>query len=195
MCVCTRAHVCVCWCAFVHGSMRAHPRVLLSPPQSALNWNSVLLWEEYEATAAHSSASCVKYEYRYTETEWKCGLIVCCGCPVGISLIEWLAWFDEIEGKRGLTLGVMLHSMQCLVHIICLTCFSPSLSPSLTLSVLFFRCSLCLSPRLVLPPPPPPPFFSCSLPPSLSLSDFFFLSLFDSQKGGGGLGGWGGGAF
>ena len=40
-------------------------------------------------------------------------LFVCCGCPC---LIEWLVWFDEIKGKRGLILGVMFHSMQRLVH-------------------------------------------------------------------------------
>ena len=50
-----------------------------------------------------------------TETEWKCGLIVCCGCPC---LIEWLIRFDEIKGKRGLTLGVVFHSMHCLVHCV-----------------------------------------------------------------------------
>ena len=49
------------------------------------------------------------------ETELKCGLIVCCGCAC---LIEWLVWFDETEGKRGLILGVMFHSMQRLVHFI-----------------------------------------------------------------------------
>ena len=31
---------------------------------------------------------------------------------------EWLVWFDETEGKRGLTLGVMFHSMQRLVHFV-----------------------------------------------------------------------------
>ena len=42
-------------------------------------------------------------------------------------LTEWLVGFDETEGKRGLTLGVMLHSMQRLLHFVahsmCLTCF------------------------------------------------------------------------
>ena len=42
-------------------------------------------------------------------------------------LTEWLVWFDETEGKRGLTLGVMLHSIQRLLHFVahsmCLTCF------------------------------------------------------------------------
>ena len=49
------------------------------------------------------------------ETEWKCGLIVCCGCPC---LIEWLVWFDETEGKRELTLGVMFQSMQRLLDFV-----------------------------------------------------------------------------
>ena len=35
--------------------------ILLFPPQSVLNWNSVLLWKDYEATAALSS---VKHDYR-----------------------------------------------------------------------------------------------------------------------------------
>ena len=72
--------------------------VVLSPSQSVLNWNSVLLWTDYEATAARSSVSCVKYDYRYRD-EWKCGLIVCCGCPVGIILLfGWMAgivWRDR----------------------------------------------------------------------------------------------------
>ena len=118
-----RAHVCMCVCVDVHLSVTARTHMcvvcivlcLLSPPQSALNWNSVLLWVDYEATAARSSVSCVKYDYRYIETEWKCGLIVCRGCPC---LIEWLVWFDEIKGKRGLTLSVMFHSTQCLVHFV-----------------------------------------------------------------------------
>ena len=33
-------------------------------------------------------------------------------------LIEWLVWFDEIEGKRRLTLGVLFHSMQRPVHFV-----------------------------------------------------------------------------
>ena len=41
--------------------------------------------------------------------------IVCCGSHC---LIEWLVWFDETEGKRGLTLGVMFHCMQRLVHFV-----------------------------------------------------------------------------
>ena len=70
VCVC----VCVCVCAFVRGSMRVPMCVLLcivlcllSLHQSALNWNSVLLWVDYEATAASSSVSCVKYDYRYRD--------------------------------------------------------------------------------------------------------------------------------
>ena len=47
--------------------------------------------------------------------ESKCTLIVSCGCPC---LIEWLVWFGETKGKRGLTLGVMFHSMQRLVHFV-----------------------------------------------------------------------------
>ena len=96
VCVCVRARPCGCVpvrvCAFVRGSARAPACVLLcivlcllSPPQAALNWNSVLLRVDYEATAARSSVSCVKYDYRYWETEWKCGLIVCCGCVVWLN--------------------------------------------------------------------------------------------------------------
>ena len=57
MCVCPWPHV---WCGVLYC-------VLLSPPQSVINWNSVLLWVDYEATAAHSSVSCVKYDYRYRD--------------------------------------------------------------------------------------------------------------------------------
>ena len=42
-----------------------------------------------------------------------------CRCPC---LIEWLVWFDETEGKRGLTLGVMFsfHAASCtFCSIIC----------------------------------------------------------------------------
>ena len=35
-----------------------------------------------------------------------------------VRVCEWLVWFDEIEGKRGLTLGVMFYSMQHLVHFV-----------------------------------------------------------------------------
>ena len=38
-----------------------------------------------------------------------------CVCPC---LTEWLVWFDETEGKQGLTLGVMFHSMQRLVQFV-----------------------------------------------------------------------------
>ena len=107
VCVCARAraraHVCVCVCqcvcvcAFVRGSACAPANVfmccvLLSPPQSVLNWNWFRCFGvDYEATAARSSVSCVKYDYR----GWVkiiCGLIVCCGCPLGI--ICWLnGWY------------------------------------------------------------------------------------------------------
>ena len=115
--VCARANVCVCVCVDVHLSVAARVFValcLLSPPQSALNWNSVLLWVDHKATAARSSVSCVKYDYRYRDLSENVAWL-CCGCPC---LIEWLAWFDEIKGKRGLTLGVTFHSMQRLVHFV-----------------------------------------------------------------------------
>ena len=41
-----------------------------------------------------------------------------CAVDVRLCLIEWLVWFDEIKGKRGLTLGVMFHSMQRLVYFV-----------------------------------------------------------------------------
>ena len=94
-CVCVYPRARVCCCAFVHGSMRAHPRVLLSPPQSALNWNSVLLWE-YEATAARSSVSCVKYDHRYRD--W---VKMWFDCVLWMSrryIIDWMAgmvWWDR----------------------------------------------------------------------------------------------------
>ena len=79
------------------------------------------------------------------ETEWKCGLIVCCGCPC---LIEWLVWFDEIKGKCGLTLCVMFHSMQRLVHFVAqyvpnMFFLALSLPPSLS-----FPLFLCVCLRL-----------------------------------------------
>ena len=68
-----------------------------------------------------------------------------CGCPC---LIGWLIWFDEIKGKRGLTLGVMFHSMQRLVHFVAKyvpNMFFLALSTSLTLSLsLSLSLSLCL---------------------------------------------------
>ena len=39
-------------------------------------------------------------------------------CVLWMSLTEWLVWFDETKGKRGLTLAVMFHSMQRLVHFV-----------------------------------------------------------------------------
>ena len=65
ICVCAHARVCLCvparTCvgrAFVRGSARARAPVcvvcLLSPPQSALDRNSVLLRVDYRATAAHN---------------------------------------------------------------------------------------------------------------------------------------------
>ena len=40
-------------------------------------------------------------------------------CVLWVScLIKWLVWFDEIKGKRGLTSGVMFHSMQRLVYFV-----------------------------------------------------------------------------
>ena len=42
--------------------------------------------------------------------------VLCMPRKVYHCLIEWLVVVDEIEGKRGLTLGMMFHSMQHLVH-------------------------------------------------------------------------------
>ena len=105
VCVCVRARahshvcvcvcVCVCSCAFVRGSARAPVCVLLCivlyllyPPQSALNWNSILLW----VTRRVQLPVALWAVWNMTidiETEWKCGLIVCCGCPC---LIKWVWW-------------------------------------------------------------------------------------------------------
>ena len=87
--VCVCVFVCVCVCSYPWQCAHAAANVLwccvlLSPPQSVLNWNSVLVWADFESTAASSSLSCQWNMTIHTETEWKCGLIVCCGCPVGI---------------------------------------------------------------------------------------------------------------
>ena len=39
-------------------------------------------------------------------------------CVVDVPLIEWLVVVDEIARKRGLTLGMMFHSMQHFVHFV-----------------------------------------------------------------------------
>ena len=86
VCVCARVyarvHVCVCVYVDVHLSVEVcvHGHrcgvlccVILSPPLSM----KFCIGVNYEATAARSSMSC------------QCGLIVCCGCPVGI-----ISFFD-----------------------------------------------------------------------------------------------------
>ena len=107
MCVRMCVFVPVCLCFDVHLSVAARmcPRVccgvlcyvLLSPPQSVLNWNSVLLWVDYEATAARSSVSCMKYDYRYRD--WVKMWFDCCRSPKDIiSLFDWMA--GMVWGRR-----------------------------------------------------------------------------------------------
>ena len=67
-------------------------------------------------------------------------------------MIEWLVFVDEIEGKQGLVLDVMLHSMQRLAH------FVAEYVPNM-----FFS-------SLSLPPPPPGPSPFLTLAGVLSLS-------------------------
>ena len=85
MCICpwqrVRAHVCCCGLC------------LLSPPQSALNWNFVLLWVDYKTTAACSSVSSVKYDYRYRDR-----VKMWFDCVLWMSLFDWMAgmvWWDK----------------------------------------------------------------------------------------------------
>ena len=47
-----------------------------------------------------------------------CCVCVCVGVCVCVCVCEWLVLFDQTEGKRGLTLGVMFHSMQRLLHFV-----------------------------------------------------------------------------
>ena len=77
--------------------------------------------------------------------------------------------FDEIKGKRGLTLGVMFHSMQRLVHFVAYVpnMFFLARSPSLTLSR-SLCVSVCLSLSLCV-------CLCLSVPVSLSLT-FFSVS-------------------
>ena len=93
MCVCPCAHACmrvcvlICVCPWPHVWCGVLYCVLLSPPQSVINWNSVLLWVDYEATEWAVWNMTID-----TETGWKSGLIVCCGCP-----IENLVWLCVVD--------------------------------------------------------------------------------------------------
>ena len=99
VCACAQVCVCTCVCVCICPWQRARPRVcccvlcLLSLPQSALKWNSVLLWVDYGTTAAHSSVSCVKYDYKYRD--W---VKMWFDCVLWMSLFDWMAcmvWWDR----------------------------------------------------------------------------------------------------
>ena len=53
---------------------------------------------DYEATAARSSVSFVKYDYSYRD--W---VKMWFDCVLWMSLFdsEWLVWFDKVKAKRG----------------------------------------------------------------------------------------------
>ena len=121
--VCARAHECVCVCPCarvdVHLSVAAGcccVLCLLSPPQSALNWNSVLLWVDYEATAARSSVSCVKYDYRDWVKMWF-------DCVLWMALFDWMTgmvWWDKKWMWTDFGCDVLFHAASCtFCSIIC----------------------------------------------------------------------------
>ena len=113
MCVCPCAHACmrVCVCVDMRLSMTA-----------CVVWCIVLrsiiptsISDKLKFCIALSRlrgywVSCVKYDYRYRDwvkiwsdcvlwmSHRKSGLIVCCGCPIGIIMFNWMAgmiWWDR----------------------------------------------------------------------------------------------------